>query len=229
MAGTVYAVGVGPGDPELLTQKAVRLIEETGVIAFPGKSAERSAAYRIAEGAVPGIKDKELVPVHIPMTRDLGAMSEAHREGAGILEKYLDEGRDVVWLSLGDPTVYCSFSYLKRILEQDGYRTVLVPGVTSFCAAAAQLGTPLAEWDEPVHILPAAYSGEDALGQPGTYVLMKSGSRMSGVKELLINSGRDVQAVENCGMDGEKLYRSAEEIPDEAGYFTLIIAKEKKE
>ncbi|MBP0986248.1 MAG: precorrin-2 C(20)-methyltransferase, partial [Oscillospiraceae bacterium] len=144
MAGTVYAVGVGPGDPELLTQKAVRLIEETGVIAFPGKSAERSAAYRIAEGAVPGIMDKELVPVHMPMTRDLGAMAEAHREGAGILEKYLDEGRDVVWLSLGDPTVFCSFSYLKRILEQDGYRTVLVPGVTSFCAAAAQLGTPLA-------------------------------------------------------------------------------------
>ena len=58
---------------------------------------------------------------------------------------------------------------------------------------------------------------------------MKSGSRMSGVKELLIKSGRDVQAVENCGMDGEKIYRSAEEIPDDAGYFTLIVAKEKRD
>ena len=229
MAGTAYAVGVGPGDPELLTQKAVRLIRESGVIAFPGRKAEDSAAYRIAEAAVPEIKEKELVPVHMPMTRDVSALAEAHRKGAETLEHYLGQGRDVVWLSLGDPAVYCSFSYLKSILEQDGYETVLVPGVTSFCAAAAELGTTLAEGEEPVHIFPAVHAGEDALDQPGTYVLMKSGSRMSGVKELLIKSGRDVQAVENCGMDGEKIYRSAEEIPDDAGYFTLIVAKEKRD
>ena len=229
MAGTAYAVGVGPGDPELLTQKAVRLIRESCVIAFPGRKAEDSAAYRIAKAAVPEIKEKELVPVHMPMTRDVSALAEAHRKGAETLERYLDQGRDVVWLSLGDPAVYCSFSYLKSILEQDGYETVLVPGVTSFCAAAAELGTTLAEGEEPVHIFPAVHAGEDALDQPGTYVLMKSGSRMSGVKELLIKSGRDVQAVENCGMDGEKIYRSAEEIPDDAGYFTLIVAKEKRD
>ena len=83
------------------------------------------------------------------------------------------------------------------------------------------------EWDEPLHVLPAVHKTEDALDQPGTYVLMKSASHMAEVKALLRRSGRDVAAVENCGMETEKLYRGVDEIPDEAGYFSLIVAKER--
>ena len=226
MRGKIYGVGVGPGDPELMTLKAVRLIRESDVIAFPGKSAEESVAYQIARGAVPEIAEKTLVPVYMPMIRDRETIADRHRAGAGLLEKYLDRGQNVVYLTLGDSTVYCTFSYLQHIMEEDGYEVELVSGITSFCAAAARLGISLTEWNEPLHVIPASHRTGEPLDLPGTYVLMKSASHMRDTKELLIASGREVSCVENCGMENEKIYRSAQEIPDDAGYFSLVIAKE---
>lgn len=227
MRATAYGVGVGPGDPELLSLKAVRLIRENRVIAVPGKDPKESVAYRIAVAAVPELAEKELLAVHMPMVKDREKIAEAHREGAELLEEILDRGENVVYLTLGDPTVYCTFSYLQHILEADGYPVELVPAVPSFCAAAARLNLPLAEWDEPLHVIPAVHKTDAPLDLPGTYVLMKSASHMAEVKALLRDSGRDVAAVENCGMENERIYRSAEEIPDDAGYFSLIIAKER--
>ena len=226
MRGIVYVVGVGPGDPELMTLKAIRLIRENDVIAVPGKVAKEAVAYQIAAAVVPELADKELVSVYMPMIKDRALIDAEHRKGAKLLEQYLDQGKNVVYITLGDPTVYCTFSYLQHILEADGYQVELVPGIPSFCAAAARLGLPLVEWDEPLHVVPAVHKTGDELDQPGTYVLMKSASHMAEVKDLLRSSGRDVQAVENCSMETEKVYRSVEEIPDDAGYFSLIIAKE---
>lgn len=226
MRGIAYGVGVGPGDPELMTLKAIRLIRENDVIAVPGKVAKEAVAYQIAAAVVPELADKELVSVYMPMIKDRALIDAEHRKGAKLLEQYLDQGKNVVYITLGDPTVYCTFSYLQHILEADGYQVELVPGIPSFCAAAARLGLPLVEWDEPLHVVPAVHKTGDELDQPGTYVLMKSASHMAEVKDLLRSSGRDVQAVENCSMETEKVYRSVEEIPDDAGYFSLIIAKE---
>ena len=227
MRGTAYGVGVGPGDPELMTLKAVRLIRENEVIAVPGKEAENSVAYKIAAAAVPEIAEKTLVPIYMPMVRDRAKIEEEHRKGAKLLEKYLDQGKNVVYLTLGDSTIYCTFSYLQHILEEDGYRVVLVSGIPSFCAAAARLNISLTEWNEPLHVIPASHKKGEALDLAGTYVLMKSASHMKEKKELLMASGRKVGCVENCGMANEKVYYSAEEIPDDAGYFSLVIAKEK--
>ena len=225
MRGTAYGVGVGPGDPELMTQKAVRLIRENGVIAVAGKDAKEAAAYRIAASVVPEIADKELVPVYMPMVRDRELIEQEHRKGAALLESYLDQGRNVVYITLGDPSIYCTFSYLQEILLADGYDVEIVPGITSFCAAAAVLKTPLAEWDEPLHIVPAVHKTNERLDQNGNFVLMKPASHMPEIKQLLRQSGRKVFAAENCGMENERIYRSAEEIPDDAGYYTLIVAK----
>ena len=228
MKGTAYCLGVGPGDPELMTLKAVRLIRENEVIMVPGKQAREIVAYKIAVQAVPELADKELVAVEMPMVKDRELIRRSHERGARRIEEYLDQGRNVIYLTLGDPTVYCTFSYLQEILERDGYATALVSGITSFCAAAARLNIPLTEWNEPLHVMPALHDTEDSLDLPGTYVLMKSGSHMKEVKDQLRKSGKTVQAVENCGMDTEKVYRSTDEIPDEAGYFSLIIAKKAK-
>lgn len=226
MRGIAYGVGVGPGDPELMTLKAIRLIRENQVIAVPGRDAKQSVAYQIALQNVPELADKVLVPVEMPMVKDRARIDQAHRAGAKILEDYLDRGENVVYLTLGDPTIYCTFSYLQHILEADGYQVELVSGISSICAAATRLSLPLVEWDEPLHVVPAAHRTEHPLEEPGTYVLMKSASYMKQVKDLLRQSGRQVQAVENCGMATERLYHSLEEIPDDAGYFSLIIAKE---
>ena len=180
MRGIAYGVGVGPGDPELMTFKAARLIRDNEVIAVPGKTAEDSVAYKIAFGAVPEIAEKTLVPVFMPMVRDRAKLTE------------------------------------------------LVSGVTSFCAAAARLNIPLTEWNEPLHVIPASHNTKEPLNLPGTYVLMKSASHMKETKDILIASGRKTCCVENCGMENEKVYRSAEEIPDDAGYFSLVIVKETR-
>lgn len=228
MKGTAYGVGVGPGDPELMTLKAIRLIRENEVIAVPGKVAEESVAYKIAAAVVPEIASKELVPVYMPMVKDRALIHEEHRKGAALLKTYLDQGKNVVYLTLGDPTIYCTFSYLQHFLEDEGYPVELVPGISSICAAAARLNLPLTEWDEQMHVIPAVHKTAKKLDQPGTYVLMKAASHMKETKELLRESGLEVSCVENCSMENEKIYRSLEEIPDEAGYFSLVIAKEKR-
>jgi len=228
MKGIAYCIGVGPGDPELMTLKAVRLIRENDVIAVPGKEPKEAVAYRIAKGAVPEIEEKELVAVYMPMVKDRALIDAEHQKGAKLLEGYLSEGKNVVYLTLGDPTVYCTFTYLQYILEADGYEVEYVSGITSFCAAAARLKTPLTEWDEPLHILPAVHRTDALLEEKGNYVLMKSASHMAEVKETLRRSGRKVVCAENCTMENEKLYHDVEEIPDDAGYFSLIIAKANK-
>ena len=229
MSGKAYSVGVGPGDPELMTLKAVRMIRENDLFAVPGKDPRQSVAYKIAVQAVPELAEKEIISVYMPMVKNRELIDEEHKKGAKLLEDYLDQGRNVVYLTLGDPTVYCTFSYLQHILEDDGYTVELVSGITSFCAAAARLNLPLGEWDEPIHIIPAVHKTEALPLEPGNYVLMKSASHMKEVKEILRESGRVVNAVIDCGMDSEIICRSTDEIPDDAGYFSLIIAKEKKE
>ena len=224
--GILYGIGVGPGDPELMTLKAVRLLKEADLIAAPGQDVRETAAFRIAAQAVPEIGEKELLPVEMPMVVDREVLEEAHRAGAKLLEGQLAAEKRIAFITLGDPTVYSTFTYLEKRIRADGFRTEYVSGVTSFCAAAAALRVPLAEWQEPVHIIPAVHKRPGELLYPGNCVLMKSGRRMKEVKEYLREQDRAVWMGVNVGMPGETLYRSLEEIPDEAGYFALIIAKE---
>ncbi|MCD7981375.1 MAG: precorrin-2 C(20)-methyltransferase [Clostridiales bacterium] len=229
MTGILYGTGVGPGDPELMTLKSVRLIRENEVIALPGSDARDTAAYRIAVQAVPELASKTLLPVAMPMVMNREKMKQVHLQAADLLESFLKQGQNVVFLTLGDPTIYSTFLYIQRHIAKRGFRTELVSGVPSFCAAAARTGVSLAEWNEPLHILPAAHHCRQPLDFPGNYVLMKSGSRMPEVKDLLDRSGRDVVMVENCGLPQEKVFRGTEEIPDKAGYYSLIIAKEPRQ
>ena len=223
--GTITCVGVGPGDPELLTLKAVRLIREASAIVFPGKDKDHSEALKIAGKAVPEIYEKELLPLVMPMTRDEDLLHEAHIKAAQSIGKVLDQGKDMVYLTLGDPSIYCTFSYLKPLLEADGYETAMVSGITSFTASAAALNISLAERDEPLCILPGSLSLNIIKELPGNLILMKSGKNIGDVKSALKKSSRDIYAVMNCGMEGEKKCYSVDDIPDDAGYYTLIIAK----
>lgn len=226
--GTLYGVGVGPGDPELMTLLAVRLLKEAEVIAAPGKEVRETTAWRIAVRAVPEMEEKILLPIEMPMVKDRAVMEEAHLAGAKKLQEVLETGKDAAFITLGDPTVYSTFSYLEKKVRAAGFPTQYVSAVPSFCAAAAALKVPLAEWQEPLHVIPGTHVGQEELLYPGNCVVMKSGRRMKQVKEALLKSGRKVSMAENVGMPEEKRYYSVEEIPDEAGYFSLIIAKEER-
>ena len=104
--GKLFGVGVGPGDPELMTLKSVRVIEESSVIAVPGEAPENSVAYRIALRACPCLLKKETVALPMPMTKKEEVLKESHRQGAEILSGFLDQGKQVSFLTLGDPSIY---------------------------------------------------------------------------------------------------------------------------
>ena len=224
--GTLYGIGIGPGDPELLTLKAVRQIRECAVIAVPGKSPRDSVAYRIAVQAVPEIENKKLVAVDMPMTKNRAALDAFFQAGADMLEEYLRAGEDVAFLTLGDVTIYSTYLYLYPRIQERGYATAMINGIPSFCAAAARLNEGLAEGAEEIHIIPVTYQTERSLAFPGTKVLMKAGRQMEKVKELLKGANLTVSMVENCCMEGERVCRSLEEIGETPGYYSLIIAKE---
>lgn len=231
MTGKLYGLGVGPGDPELLTIKALRLIKENEIIAVPGNEVKESVAYKIVKGVYEELDEKHLIPVAMPMTKDKEQLERNHDKAADDVEKFLKEGKNVVFLTLGDPTVYSTYLYVhKRILER-GYDAEIVSGITSFCAVAAKLNMGLVEMAEPLHVIPATYNAEkmeDVLKLDGTKVLMKTGKKMKQVRESILLSGQDAVMIENCGMPEEKIYMTAEEIPETAGYYSLIIVKEKK-
>lgn len=226
MKGKLYGIGIGPGDPELLTLKAVRLIKESPVIAVPGQVKEETVAYKIVKQAIPELDEKEFVAVHMPMTKDPVKLEESHAQATKAITDVLDTGKDVAFLTLGDPTVYSTYIYVHKRVEALGYETEIISGITSFCAVSAKLNTSLVEKAEPLHVIPASYQIEDALKLPGTKVLMKSGKKIAKVKATLKEMGCEGMMIENCGMPDEKIYRSVDEINENAGYYSLIIVKE---
>lgn len=227
MRGKIYGVGVGPGDPEQMTLKAVRIIKESDVVAVPGENAKETLAYRIASGAVPELAEKGLLGLSMPMSKDRSELQKKWESGAKEIEALLDAGKNVAFLTLGDPTIYSTFSYIQHILEADGYEIEIISGIPSFCAAASRLKLPLAEWDEVLHVVPAMHRISEAMESEGNFILMKSGSHIEEVKEKLREKGLCAMAVENCDIEGERVYGSIDEIPADAGYFLLIVAKSK--
>ncbi len=228
--GKLYGLGVGPGDPELMTLKAVRLIRECGVIAVPASGRETNAALEIARGAVPEIETKELLEVSMPMIRDESMLKESHDKAAEAVIAELEKGKDVAFLTLGDPSIYSTYIYVHDRVRTKGYKTEIVPGIPSFCAVAARLNEGLTEASEALHIIPASYEGlEEALALKGTRVLMKSGKSIGKVKALLQNTEKtpDVKMVERCGMQGERVFERLEDLDEEAGYFSVLVVKDK--
>lgn len=222
----LYGVGVGPGDYELMTLKSIRIIKEADIIAVPGRLKEESVAYNIALKAYPDLKNKETIAIYMPMTKDEERLDKAHKEAVDKLKHYLDKGFNIAFLTLGDVSIYSTYMYLHTKIMQEGYETEIVSGVTSFCAVAAKLGISLSENNRKLHIIPASYDIDTALKLDGTKILMKAASKLPNVKAKLKEYGLEAFMIENCGMQEEKIYRTVEEIPENSGYFSLIIVRD---
>lgn len=228
MSGKLFGVGVGPGDPELLTLKALRIIKESDYIAIPSDKKERCLAYTIAEGAFPEIESKPVILVNMPMTKDEEALKQAHTKACDHLASFLDKGCQIAFLTLGDPTVYSTYLYLHQLLLQKNYSCEIINGIPSFCAAAAAINEGLVEKDQPLHLIPASYALDSLLELPGTKVLMKSGRQLSSVRDALVNRNISSKMVTNCGMENQEVYTSVEDFPEQSSYYSLIIAKDLK-
>ena len=218
MRGKLYGVGVGPGDPELLTLKAVKTICMSDVIACPARGQTPGLAYRIAEQAIPEIHRKEKMLLSFPMKKS--GLEQEHLKAAESIISQLDAGKNTAFLTLGDPGFYSTFQYISRIVTEKGYETEIISGVPSFCAVSAKLMVPLAEGSGSVLISPGELTDFS-----GTQVIMKAGSGLKTLKEKIRNNGKKAYLAENCGMEDERVYSDIEKMPDEAGYFSILIVK----
>ena len=222
----LYCVGVGPGDPELITVKALRILEKVDVIAYPHTDREgmRAVALEIASSALGSIENKEKLPIYIPMKGEEDERREALSIAASKIHEVLERGRSLAYLVLGDPMIYGSYTELGKLLSREGYETVYVPGVPSFCAVAARLGMPLAEGKEMLGIVPAMREIPE-LREGESLVLMKAGGRRKDWMESGALTGRQVKAVSNCGMEAEVVLDGAAAVSEATGYFTTVIVK----
>ena len=218
--GVFYAVSVGPGDPELLTRQACRVLEACDVIAAPRMKSGRMLALDIAAGAV-DMQGKTVLPLDFTMARDAAVREDSYRTAAAAIKVELAAGRDVAMVNLGDVSVYATAYYILERIRADGFETVMCPGVTSFCAVAARLGRSLTRMEEPLHILPGSASA-----LPGTKVIMKSGKAIHETAAALERRGMAANAgmVADCGLETEQVYTDLRHLPEEISYFATIVA-----
>ena len=223
--GTLYGLGVGPGDPELLTLKAVRILREADVIAVPDKGSGEKTAFRIVQEYV---ADKTILTCVTPMVRDQAVLDAAHDQIAADICALLEDGKNVAFITLGDPTVYATYMYIHRRVLSRGYEAVLVPGVPSFCVVAARLNTSLCEQSQRLLIVPASHKDmEDCLNVDANLVFMKAGREIGALREKLAEHGllEHASLVANCGMEGEQVWEHFADMPENTGYFSVVLVK----
>lgn len=195
MSGTLYLVGVGPGDPELLTLKAARLLASADVVAYPSTGEDSALAFEIARAHVSA--SATLMPVPIPMSTDRAPAQAAYDQAAAVLRGHVDAGRCVAWLCEGDPLFYGSAMYLlSRLAAQIDVQ--VIPGVTSLTAAAAVAGRPLAARNETLKVLPAPLPDETLrteLAAAPVVAIIKIGRHFDRIRMLLRESGHAQSAV----------------------------------
>ena len=230
--GQLFGVGVGPGDPELMTIKARKVIEAADVIAYPGAEHGRSVARRIA---APYLRADQIeVPLRYPVTTGEtdhpggyeAALSEFYDECAAELAVHLEAGRDVAVLCEGDPFLYGSYMYLHERLGTR-YASVVIPGVTSFSAAAAAAGAPLVRRDDVLTILPGTLPREvlaTRLRATDAAVVMKLGRTFPKVRTAVESSGllRRGIYVERASSEEERVARLSD-IDEKVPYMSLVL------
>lgn len=226
MSGKLIGVSVGPGDPELLTLKAIRAIRESDVVAVPNIGHKRQTAYAIAEEYLQG---KQLLDCSTPMTKDRAVVKESYAKIADDICALLDEDKDVAYLCLGDIAIYSTYIYVHDIVVQRGYQAEIIPGVTSFSACAARLGEALCEGPERLLVAPVMASDVDEiLDVPANKVFMKSGKAVHELRDKLAARGQldNASMVANCGLPDEKVFTRFADIEDDTDYFSVVIVKE---
>lgn len=224
-AGTLYGVGVGPGDPELMTVKAWRLISTAPVIAYLAANGGASTARDIAKPFLP--EDAFELAIDMPMRVEREPGEAAYDKGAAAITEHLRAGRDVVVLCEGDPFFYGSFIYIFARLAKD-YETIVVPGVSSISASAAAIGRPLAARDQVLKVVPATLEPDrlrHELAAAESVAIIKVGRHFGKVREIL--SGLDLIphsiAIEKVTREEQRISKVADIEGDTLPYFTTIL------
>lgn len=237
MTGTLYVIGVGPGDPELLTLKAVRILRDISCLCVPkGREEGSSLALSIVKKAV-NIDGKEIIEAYFPMRKTKEAEHECElnkkwQETIEIVYSRLNKGIDMAFITIGDPTIYSTFFYLydKLIELNPGLNIEIIPGVSSVNAAAARARLSLGLADEKIAILPATYTDDikKALEKFDTVVLMK----VHRVFKKVLAALTEMDLIDNAiyiskaGMQDERIFANIRDVKEEdLNYLSVVIVK----
>ena len=215
----LYGIGVGPGDKELLTIKAVKAISECDIIVAPvAVEGAESVALEIAKDY---IKDNcEVVLKHFPMGKKDRVIKA--KEAYEYIRSEIEKGRTVGFLTIGDPYVYSTYIHMLKHMKESGIEVSTIPGVTSFCAAASLVNRTLVIGNEPLLILPAARVTD--IKDEKYVVIMKVYKREEEVVNFLEEKGFDYVCVHKVGREGERILENKEDIINSREYMSLIIA-----
>lgn len=224
MTGTLYGIGVGPGDPELLTLKAHRILREAYVVAYPQPDNGSSFARSIVEHFITA--EQLEIPIVVPMDTARHPAKAVYDEAAETIAHHLDAGSDVVVLCEGDPFFYGSFMYLHERLA-NRYPVEIVPGVSSVMAAAAGIGRPLAARNDVLSVIPGPLENDRIRAQinaSDAVAIIKLGRHLPRISALIDELGLTAQAafVERVSLDNEKLLPLID-APSDAPYFSMIL------
>lgn len=222
--GTLYGVGTGPGDPQLVTRRAWSLVESAQVIAYPAPDSGESFARSIVAEAIS--PDAVEIPMVVPMRTGRAPAQSIYDKGAGDIAAHLAAGRDVVLLCEGDPLFYGSFMYLLVRLRDD-FPVEIVPGVTSLSACAAAQSHPLVARSDILTVLPATLDDAaltDAIGRAEAVAIMKIGRHMPRLRALLGALGLVEQAryTSHASLPHQRVLALGD-APDDAPYFSMIL------
>lgn len=234
MKGRLYGVGLGPGDPGLITSRAMGLLSTCDVIAYPvGYVGEDSTALGIIRNAI-DLDGRDLREFVFSMSPNHEDWVSGHEDNVERLCAILSEGKDVVMGVLGDVAVYSTFMYIREAVVSRGFEVEVVPGVPSFCHGAAMAGLPLALRDEGLAVVPMAKGNEDllsdALDRFDNIVVMKARRSVDKVRDMMESKGIPASAatvVCNVGMADQ--YIGPLDGDREYGYFTTILIKKNQE
>ena len=225
MSGVFYGIGVGPGDPELITLKALRILAGAPVLAY---SATEDGESMVRAIAGPHLPDGRIeIAVRTPIGRGPEAAEAVYDGYAAEIARHLDAGRDVAFLCQGDPFVYGSFAYLHGRLAA-AYTTRVVPGVSSLCAVAAAAGVPLVRGYEVLNVVPAPLAEaelEARLGGGDAVAVVKVGRHLAKVRRVIQHLGLMHSAVyvERATMKGERILPLDRADAESAPYFSMIV------
>ena len=232
MKGKLYGIGVGPGNPDLMTLRAKELLEKAQVIAYPVKKlGEEGVALNIISQRV-DVKGKEVVELLFSMNPDDEVRKKCRAEAMEKICGLLDQGKDIAMVTLGDVAVYSTYMYIDRDIQARGYETEVVPGIPSFCHGAALARLPLMIGEESVAVVSLAKrnneNAEKVLDAVDNLVIMKAFASIPAIVEMLDKRNiplANATVMSNIGMEDE--YLGPLDPNREYGYFTTVLIKKK--
>ncbi len=229
--GTLYGVGIGPGDPELITLKAVRILKEVDkVFAASSSSNEYSIAKEIVDPHLAQDTPVERLP--FPMTRDKAVLVEAWRANGERVVELLRQGKDVAFITLGDPLTYSTFCHLMKQVKalEPSVEIVTIPGITSYHAAAARLNAPIAQGERGFYVVSGVNGGGEirgALERSDTVFVLKAYRKFDSIRKTLDDLGLTKRAVviKRLGLDGEGIIKDISTLDEDEKmpYLSLVV------